>query len=59
MQDARKYEDIIHQLWGLHKAVPDEIYFTDNKICSECTREEYTVQWPCPTVTIIYETLNL
>ena len=59
MQDLRLYVDITHQLMDLHKAVPDEMYFTDNKICSECTREEYTVQWPCPTLTIIKETLNL
>ena len=58
MQDTRKYIDIIHQIMELHKAVPDEMYFTNNNICFECTREEYTVQWPCPTLTIIVEVLD-
>ena len=42
----------------LHKPVTDEWFNVGEIICEECTREEYTRQYPCPTIQAIEKELS-
>jgi hypothetical protein len=42
----------------LHKPIQDDWFGTDGMICKECTREEYTISYPCPTIQAIEKELN-
>lgn len=51
--------DALSAVVKLHISKDDDIYFkTEEKICAECTREEYTVPYPCLTVSVIKEVLT-
>ena len=42
----------------LHKSVEDEWFNVGETICKECTREEYTQVYPCPTIQAIEKELQ-
>lgn len=42
----------------LHKPIKDEFFNVGELICEECTREEYTNQYPCPTIEAIEKELQ-
>jgi hypothetical protein len=41
----------------LHKPIKDEWFNVGETICEECTREEYTQEYPCPTIQAIEKEL--
>ena len=43
----------LYRVVELHKPIKDEWFNTDGMICEECTREEYTINFPCPTIQTI------
>jgi hypothetical protein len=42
----------LQAILDLHKPEED-VWFQTGTICSECSREEYTVKYPCSTIQII------
>ena len=42
----------------LHKPTKDEWFDIGEMICEQCTREEYTQKYPCPTIQAITEQLK-
>jgi hypothetical protein len=42
----------------LHKPIKDEWFNVGEIICEECTHEEYTQLYPCPTIQAIEEELQ-
>jgi hypothetical protein len=48
-------------LWSivkLHKPIEDEWFNIGKIICEECSREEYTQEYPCLTIQAIQKELN-
>lgn len=43
----------LYRVVELHKPIEDEWFNTDEMICEECTREEYTISFPCQTIQTI------
>lgn len=54
----RKNMKAIDAIFELHKSINDDWFNTDGMICKECTREEYTVVYPCPTIEAIKKELQ-
>ena len=42
----------------LHKPIEDDWFNFGDIICEECTREEYTRAYPCPTIQAIEKELG-
>ena len=51
------YRKALRAVLELHKPIEDEWFNTDEMICEECTREEYTISFPCPTIQAIEKEL--
>ena len=56
-QRCIKYLNTLRAVVELHKPIEDEWFNTDEMICEECTREEYTISFPCPTIQAIEKEL--
>lgn len=50
--------DAVAEIAKLHKPIRDDWFDVGKAICSECTREEYTVSYPCNTIKSIMITLS-
>ena len=53
----RKHMKAVDAIFELHKSIKDDWFNTDGMICQECSREEYTVVYPCPTIEAISKEL--
>ena len=54
----QKYMKAIDAVIKLHKSTKDEWFDIGEMICEQCTREEYTQKYPCPTIQAITEQLK-
>ena len=52
------FQPALRAVAELHKPIKDDWFNTDGMICKECTREEYTVVYPCATIEAIEKALN-
>ena len=58
MPATAKMAAIIRVVAELHKPIKDEWFNPGEIICEECTREEYTQKYPCPTIQAIEKELG-
>jgi len=49
--------DALRTVVELHKPIKDDFFNVGEIICEECTREEYTQIYPCPTIQAIEKDL--
>jgi hypothetical protein len=61
LQEARWSDELSHKalraVVELHKPIKDEWFNVGQIICEECTREEYTIVYPCQTIQAIEKEL--
>ena len=53
-----QYFNALRAVVELHKPIRDDWFNVGEIICEECTREEYTQSYPCPTIQAIVKELQ-